>query len=164
MFTTKFQPARNKAGLSKLTFVGTDVLEGEKEGKPWSMFKFRFLCMGKYHGSDLEISLTTGFKYEPDNLLGLALASMGFESPTANTVVDEDGFEVVEPENLDEDGFEVTEAPKLDVVGFLETKINSVFVARVSKNQKGFWSIDVNTLKPMAGKKATGSKAKNKAA
>ena len=161
MFTTKFQPAKNKAGLSKLTFIGTDVLEGEKDGKPWSMFKFRFLCMGKFHGSDQEISLTTGFQYEPDNLLGKALAAMGFETPNPNTVEDDDGFEVVEPENLDDDGFDVTLAPKLDVISFLDTKIDSVYIANLSKNQKGFWSINVDTLRPFVSLKPSNGKTPN---
>ena len=161
MFTAKFQPAKNKAGLSKLTFIGTDVLEGEKDGKPWSMFKFRFLCMGKVHGSDQEISLTTGFQYEPDNLLGKALAAMDFETPNPNTVFDDDGFEIVEPENLKDDGFEVTEARKLDVMGFLDTKIDSLYVAKLTKNQKNFWTIDVDTLRPFVSLKPTNGKTPN---
>ena len=153
MFTTKFQPALNKAGLSKLTFIGTDVLEGEKDRKLWSMFKFRFLCMGKFHGSDQEITLSTGFQYEENNLLGRTLSAMGFKIPNPNTVLDNDGFEVVKPENLDDDGFEVIKAPKLDVMEFLDTKIDSVYVAKLSKNQKNFWQIDVNTLKPLKSTK-----------
>ena len=164
MFTAKFQPAINKNGQSKLTFIGTDVKEGEKDGKPWSMFKFRFLCMGKFHGSDQEITLTTGFQYDRDNSLGKTLTAMGFEIPIPKTVIDDDGFEIVEAENLDGDGFEVTEPPKLNIESFLETKINSIYIAKLSKNQKGFWSIDVDTLKPMAQKQATGSKAKNRSA
>ena len=125
------------------------------------MFKFRFLCMGKLHGSDQEISLTTGFQYEPDNLLGKALAAMGFETPNPNTVLDDDGFEVDEPENLDDDGFEVTKAPKLDVMGFLDTKMNSLYVAKLTKNQKNFWIIDVDTLRPFVNPNPTNSKTPN---
>lgn len=161
MFTAKFQSAKNKNGESKLTFIGTDIKEGEKEGKPWSIFKFRFLCMGKFHGSDQEVGLITGFQYEPDNVLGRTLNAMGFKTPTPNTVFDDDGFEIVEPENLDDDGFEVTLAPKLNVIGFLETKVDSLYIAKLAKNQKGFWEIDVDTLRPFVSKKPTNGKTPN---
>ncbi len=155
MFTAKFQPAKNKQGLSKLTFIGTDTKEGvKKDGEPWSMFKINFDCMGKFYGTKQVISITTGFTYDPDNLLGKTLTAFGFELPEPETVEDEEGFEVVKPENLDDEGFEITEAPKLDVIDFLKGKIGTVFVASVVKTDRGFWSIDVDTLKPMTKKKS----------
>ena len=152
MFTAKFQPAKNKAGLSKLTYIGNEVLEGEKDGKPWSMFKLKFSCMGKFHGTHQEVNLSTGFAYEPDNLLGKTLAAFGFTIPEPETVEDEDGFEIVAPENLDEDGFEVVETPTLNILEFLEEKVGTVFVAQLYKNERHFWALDVDTLKPITKK------------
>jgi hypothetical protein len=151
MFTQSFQPATNKEGLARLTFLGYEAKEGTKEdGSPWSMFNINFLVKGKVAGTDRVIPVTTGFNYDPENLLGITLHNLGFEIPEAPTEEDEEGFEVVS-QDFDDEGFEVAPEQQLDIMGFLNSIENNVYTARVYKategKRKGFWLIDASTIK-----------------
>lgn len=171
-FSTAFQPATNKTGLSKLTFLGTDVKEGDKpqldkngneiideetgevKTRHWVIVNLTFDCMGVVRGTSQKVSITCSEKYSPDNLLGKTLAAMGYVPPTIATELDEDGFEV-QATDLDDDEFAQIDASESGIDGieeFLKSCENKHFTAKVSKisegKRKGFWGIDVDTLKP----------------
>lgn len=153
MFTAKFQPALNKKGYSKLTFMGTEIKEGKnKDGESWEMFLIKFDCLGKFHGSSQIVSVSCGFQYDSDNVLGKTLAAMGYIAPEVKTSVDPDGFEIEDVGDLDDDEFLQTETPKLDFTEFFKSQIDKVFTAKLTKSDRGFWSIDVDTLKPLKTK------------
>lgn len=172
MFSTAFAPATNKAGLSKLTFLGLDIKEGykpqlDKNGneiidpetgevkvRHWMLVNLTFDVMGVVRGSNQKISITCSEKYSPENLLGKTLAAMGYVPPAIQTELDDDGFEVQASE-LDEDEFEQideSESGADSIEKFLKSCESKYFVAKVSKisegKRKGFWAIDVSTLKP----------------
>ena len=52
----------------------------------------------------------------------------------------------------DEDGFESVTDVVHDIEGFLKTCVGTIYVAKLSKategKRKGYWEIDVDTLKP----------------
>jgi hypothetical protein len=151
MFTQSFQPATNKEGLARLTFIGYEAKEGTKDdGSPWSMFNINFLVKGKVPGTDRIIPVTTGFNYDPENLLGITLTNLGFTIPEAPTVEDDEGFETVAVD-FDDEGFETSAQQQLDIMGFLNSIENNVYTARVYKategKRKGFWLIDASTIK-----------------
>jgi hypothetical protein len=166
MFTQSFRPALNKDGYSRLTFIGCETKEGTKEdGTPWSMFNINFLVKGAIPGTDKIIPVTTGFNYDPDNLLGTTLAKLGFTLPEPEYIQDDEGFEVAEIET-DDEGFGVEPDTRLDIFEFLESIEGNVYIAKVNKmtegKRKGFWVIDVNTIQFFkAGEKKTEDKKDN---
>jgi hypothetical protein len=155
-FTQAFRPALNKEGLSRLTFLGHGIKEGvkkdkdTKEEKPWKLFELKFEVMGAVRGTSKEIGLSTNFQYDADNLLGKALAGMGYEPPALTTEEDEEGFEVVAVET-DDDGFSVEDEVDLGIEDFLIEAVGNVYIAKLYKptdgTKKGFWQIDVESLK-----------------
>ena len=151
MFTKSFVPAINKDGFSKLTFTGYETKEGvsEKTGKEWSMFRIIFRCMGRVRGVDRELAVTTGFTYNADNILGKTLSAMGFKESDKALETDEDGFGV-ESETFADDGFTVDESEsQLDILGFLDSQVGTVYLGKVFRNEKGYLTIDVETLEPL---------------
>lgn len=172
MFTATFQPATNKQGLSKLAFLGVDVKEGDKpltdkngneiiddetgevKVKHWTLVNLTFEVMGVVRGSSQKVSITCSEKYSPDNLLGKTLTAMGYVPPAIATELDEDGFEV-QATDLDDDEFAQIDACESGIDGieeFLKSCEGKHFTAKVGKvtegKRKGFWGIDVDTLKP----------------
>ena len=172
-FQQAFIPAVNKDGYSRLTFVGLDrksgttivkdkagneVIDtetGEVKTKEWVINNLVFDVMGRVKGTSQKVSVTVGERYSNDNLLGKTLQAMGFVSPEVETVTDDEGFDVeVLPE--DEDGFGVIEGDTLGeaLENFIACVQGKVFIAKLSKltegKRKGFWNIDVETLKPFS--------------
>jgi hypothetical protein len=155
-FTQAFRPALNKEGFSRLTFLGYAIKEGvkkdkdTKEEKAWKLFELKFEVMGAVRGTSKEIGLSTNFQYDADNLLGKTLAGMGYEPPALQIVEDEEGFGVVAVET-DEEGFGVEDEVDLGIEKFLTEAVGNVYLAKVYKptegNKKGFWQIDVESLK-----------------
>jgi hypothetical protein len=150
MFTQSFRPALNKEGYSKLTFIGCETKEGTKEdGTPWSMFNINFLVKGAIKGTDKIIPVTTGFNYDPDNLLGTTLAKLGFVEPEIEMTNDDDGFEESVSEQ-DEDGFYEDPDRQLNITEFLSSIEGNIYIGKISKmtegKRKGFWVIDVNSI------------------
>ena len=153
MFTTKFQPALNKEGYSKLTFVGSEIKQGVKDDREWSIFFLNFEVMGKIRGTTQIVGVPCGFTFDPDNNLGKSLLAMGFKIPEVKTTLDADGFEVEDDEDIADDDFQQVDPPKLDFTLFLLSKKDSVYIAKLSKDQKGFWRVDLDTLKSLNNSK-----------
>ena len=149
MFSTKFQPALNKEGYSKLTFVGSEIKQGIKDDREWSIFFLNFEVMGKIRGTTQIVGVPCGFTFDPDNNLGKSLLAMGFKIPEVKTTLDADGFEVEDDKDIADDDFQQVDPPKLDFSKFLESKKSSIYIAKLSKDQKGFWRVDVDTLKSL---------------
>lgn len=74
------------------------------------------------------------------------LANLGYVSQTR---VDEEGFET-EVGEIGDDGFE-TEAEGTDLVAevtaFLNTLADKSYLAKIERNKKGFWTIDIESIK-----------------
>lgn len=188
MFKQAFEPARNKEGYAKLTFLGLSTRSGEspeKDGegnviknedgsikmRSWVLNNLEFECQGVVRGFNQKISVTCGEVYAPDNLLGKTLTAMGFEGGlTLDLEEDEDGFSVqsFDESSTDDDGFSQIEGDTLaNIISFLDDSKGKVFIAFVSKisegKRKGFWEIDVDSLKPFvkpATAKSNGKKNK----
>ena len=152
-FTAAFRPALNKEGFGKLTFLGTSTQSGTNEdGTPWEIFKLNFEVMGATRGVNQKISITTNYQYAEDNKLGKALLNMGFVPPKpAELVADDQGF-MKDAVQEDEDGFEQANDVVPDIEGFLESCKGIVYVGKLGKategKQKGYWEIDIDSLKP----------------
>lgn len=157
-FSQSFKPALNKAGFARAEYTGYEIKEGvstktTKDGeiieKPWSLLSINFDVRGTARGSFQKMSITCGFNYDAENLLGVTLASLGYEPPTIKMTLDEDGFEVEAVEE-DEEGFETTGEVYFGIEEFLETIKGKVFTAKVYRategKQKGYWQIDVKSL------------------
>lgn len=167
MFKQAFQPAVNKVGLSKLTFVQHEMYEteidkvdkvtGEVTQVPYSAYRITFNVMGKYIGTNQEIRISCPPAISEDNKLGTLLTNLGFKFPELATVTDDDGFEVAdEGVEFDDDGFGQCESDldelTVEITTFLDSLIGKEFVAKVKKNAKGYWEIDHTTVKPFSKK------------
>lgn len=151
-FTSAFRPALNKEGFGKLTFLGTSTQSGTKDdGTNWEIFKLNFEVMGAVRGTNQKINIATNYQYSEDNLLGKALSNMGFTPNAIELIEDDAGFMVVNTQE-DEDGFESVNDAVPDIEGFLESCKGQVFTAKLNKptegKRKGYWEIDVDSLKP----------------
>lgn len=154
-FTAAFKPALNKEGYGKLTFLGSSTQSGEKEdGSSWDIFKLTFEVMGAIRGVNQKILVVTNFAYEEDNLLGKTMRHMGFIpvlNESVNMIEDDMGFMVI-PVAEDEDGFHTDCEVVPDIDGFFKKCEGQVYLAKVCKviegKRKGFWEIDVDSLKP----------------
>lgn len=152
-FTQVFRPALNRDGYAKLTFLGSSSQSGNTNGKDWEVFKLHFEVQGVVRGVNQKIQIVTNFAYGDDNLLGRSLKAMGFkpELQEGELIEDESGFMVM-PVSEDDEGFETANEQVPDIEGFLKHCEGKVYVAKVQKvtegKRKGFWEIDVDTLKP----------------
>lgn len=186
MFRQAFEPARNKEGYAKLTFLGCTTKTGESPEKDsdgnvlknedgsiklrkWVLNLLEFDCLGVVRGFNQKISITCGEVYAPDNLLGITLSAMGFQSNSMELEEDDDGFTVqsFNDESTDDDGFTQVEGDTLaDIIGFLESCKGCVYIAFVNKclegKRKGFWEIDANSLKPFVKPKKEEKQKKGK--
>lgn len=151
-FTAAFRPSLNKEGFGKLKFLGTSTQSGIKEdGTPWEMFKLNFEAIGVSRGVNQKISITVNYQYAEDNKLGKTLSNMGFAPKPVELVPDDAGFMVAVVQE-DEDGFETANDAVPDIEEFLESCKGVVYVGKLNKategKQKGYWEIDVDSLKP----------------
>jgi hypothetical protein len=159
-FSQSFKPALNKAGFARAEYIGYEIKEGitkktDKDGeiieRPWSLLSICFEVRGTARGTSQKMSITCGFNYDAENLLGVTLASLGYQPPTVEMMVDDEGFEVEAVEE-DEEGFETTGEVDFGIEEFLETIKGKVFTAKVYRategKQKGYWQIDAKSLTP----------------
>ena len=154
--TRTFVPGLNKEGFSKLTLTGFEYKHGEKtneeteEVREWELYQIKFECKAKYRGMNPQkISITTGVKYAPDNILGKSLKALGIDvDGDVEMTLDEDGFEQEAiSETLDADGFEDDEAPaEIDVEALVNDLVGQNYKAKVSRGKDGFWGINLDTL------------------
>ena len=148
--TAGFEPAVNSEGLVKLTFlraVWETSKKKEEDGASKEYFKAYFETRGTNLAVSQELGTILDSQYTIDNKLGRTMTNMGFALPSVELVADEDGFMRMSVK-YDEDGFEVKDDPLPDVVGFLKSCEGKAYVAKLSKNDKGYWEIDIDSLKP----------------
>lgn len=164
-FKTAFTPALNKEGYSRLEFKGLQTLAGkagetstrtgEVYVKDWEINTLTFSCKGMIKNTSQDIKITIPTKYSEGNVLARLLANLGYVAPTLETVIDDEGFEVVETDE-DADGFAEVEDLDLGIDSFLESIVDKVFIAKVFRategKNKGQWTIDIDTIQPFVKK------------
>ena len=139
MYTFNFEPAKNREGLSRGTFLGVEEKRGisKSTGRPYSLILVKFEVLGKYKGTTATISLATG----SDKELLAALVSMGWEPGEATDV-----------EVIDDDGVvDIQEVYSYD--DFVKSAIGKSYRFMVSMNSKGYYSIKRCTIRPTDGEK-----------
>lgn len=148
-FKVASKPALNKDGYAKVTFK--NVEEGTRTDKTTGEIKeytkLIFSVMDTSRSNPLNINLFM-------DVLGtvkadLLLTGLGFEY-SQPLEADEDGFGV-ESIVADEDGFDVgvsSDEYIQAVCDFLEEIKDKNYLAKVERNGKGYWELDINTLKP----------------
>jgi hypothetical protein len=81
------------------------------------------------------------------------IEALGYTLPRPELALDSDGFEVETTGQVDDDGFEIETVDSQALIDELENHLDSArgktFVGKVGKNQKGFWEIEVESLKPL---------------
>jgi hypothetical protein len=160
MFGLEFAPATNKNGFSKIRFIGveeksgTKIILNEKTGEhenfEWRIVNLIFDVMGVKSGEWKNINISTNGRYSDDSVLGTVLKNMGFVPSSYNSVIDEDGFRIIEGET-DEDGFGIVEDSLADdIENFLKNNEGRFFIAKIFKptegRQKGFYQILPGTI------------------
>ena len=176
LFTAPFQPALNTSGEAKLTFIGLEQKTGiaKDSGREYQLNNLKFEVMGKVRGTSTFVNITSGKVFDIESHFCKALINMGLKPQVlmdiyqqimgdVETVEDSDGFEVEDiPE--DDDGFGVVEAPELDfseLEKFCLLNCQKVFVGKVFLNDKKYWEINAETIKPLPKKeKKSGKKSK----
>lgn len=173
LFTAPFQPALNASGEAKLTFIGLEQKIGvaKESGRDYQLNNLKFEVMGKVRGTSTFINITSGKVFDIQSNFCKALINMGLKPQIlkdiyeqimgdVETIEDIDGFEVEDiPE--DDDGFGVVEAPELDfseLEKFCLLNCQKVFVGKVFLNDKKYWEINPETIKPLAKKEKKSSK------
>jgi hypothetical protein len=158
-FTQAFAPALNKEGFVRLEFMGHEIKSGIKEEtdkdtgeivkRDWSFLNLIFEAKGLQRGSTQKVTITSGFNYAPDNLLGITLSHLGYEAPKVELVEDSEGFLELATDE-DEDGFGQIEAVDLGIEEFLDSIKNYIFAAKIFKasegKRKGFWQINAESI------------------
>ncbi|MFM6195166.1 MAG: hypothetical protein ACKPEN_11235 [Planktothrix sp.] len=177
LFTAPFQPALNANGEAKLTFVGLEIKTGKTKdsGRDYQLNNLKFEVMGKIRGTSTFINISSGKVFDVQSNFCKALINMGLKPKVlmdiynqimgdVATTEDSDGFEVEDiPE--DDDGFGVTEAPELnfdELEKFCLLNCQKVFTGKVFLNDKKYWEINAETIKPLAKPKAEKEKKSGK--
>jgi len=164
LFKAPFLPATNNIGHAKLTFVGLDVKTGltKLERRPYQINNLKFEVMGKVRGTSTFVNITSGTNFDIESPFCKALINMGINQKIlldihlamfgeVDIVEDSDGFGVEDiPE--DSDGFGVVECQDYDFSGiekFCLENNTKAFTGKVFQNDKKFWEIDSETIRPL---------------
>ena len=163
IFKKPFRPAKNRQGLSKLTYKNAEVISGVKTDnngneKAYEFIKLNFSCMGmdKSINQALSINLSPNIDlFDTDSYGTKVLSNMGMDLPEeeieSEIELDEDGFAIDKIE-VGEDGFTFDDGDNDGYSALIEDFLKSCqrqeFLAFVTKNSKGFWEVDVDSLKP----------------
>jgi len=164
LFKAPFLPAVNATGHAKLTFIGLDTKTGltKVERRPYQINNLKFEVMGKVRGTSTYVNITSGTNFDIESPFCKALINMGINQQIlldihlamfgeADTIEDSDGFEVEDiPE--DSDGFGIIEGQEYDfseIEKFCLENNTNVFTGKVFQNDKKYWEIDAETIKPL---------------
>ena len=164
IFKKPFRPAKNRQGLSKLTYKNAEMISGIKTDnqgneKAYEFIKLNFSCMGMDRSINqaLSINLSPNLdvfdteSYGAKVLLNMGLALPEEDEIVAETELDEDGF-VMDKIEVSDDGFSAEDSDydgySALIEDFLKSCQRQEFLAFVAKNSKGFWEVDVDSLKP----------------
>ena len=152
-FSIPSKPALNKDGFAKVTFIGltNDTSEKlDKNGNPYLYSKLVFQVMDTTRKSPITVSVVSS-KYTGE--FKQVIESMGFVSQTTKetTTTDSEGFEIT-LDKLADDGFEITtetdEDLILEISDYLDSIRGTAFLAKVNKDKRDFWKLDVSSIKP----------------
>lgn len=177
LFTAPFTPALNASGEAKLTFVGLEVKTGKAKdsGRDYQLNNLKFEVMGKVRGTSTFVNISSGKVFDIQSNFCKALINMGLKPKVlmdiynqimgdVPTTEDSDGFEVEDiPE--DDDGFGVIDTPELDfseLEKFCLLNCQKVFTGKVFQNDKKYWEINAETIKPLSKPKAEKEKKSGK--
>jgi hypothetical protein len=170
VFSYSFQPATRKDGKSVGIFLGYEVKEGkspatdrktkepllDEQGEPvmrdWRfvslLFEFKPTVRGQ---APKTIKLTTNGR---EDLLK-ALTLMGWVNETMKVILDEEGQGIVTLVGAeeDEDGLEIVSEDYEEVMqrsfdAFVETTKGQKFEALLTKDAKGFWRVEPDSIAP----------------
>jgi hypothetical protein len=132
-----FQPALNKEGASRLTFLGYEH-SVSKDGEN-SFMKLVFSVMDVTGKNPENIPVLVNYKVSVENKVGKVLNAMGIEVKEIELVEDEDGFMMAAE---DVDYSYIYEA--------LDTKGGLVYLAVLTQveDKPGLYRIDIDSLKP----------------
>lgn len=163
-FQIAFTPATNSKGQVKLTFDGhefytketevTDKTTGEITKETIEYIKLKFTCMDITRKNPRQMNIIGKPVVGDSTRIGVTLSAMGFVLGGSEVTEDDDGFSNVEVE-ADDDDFAVTSADddsNAAVEEFLNGSKGKHYVAKLKKNDKGFWDIDVNTIETFVSK------------
>jgi hypothetical protein len=153
------KPALNKDGYAKVTFKGHESVEavvnvdtGEITKRAY--VKLMFDVMDTTRKSPIRVNVVGSGALGGRFLT--TLEALGFDLAEVTGQVleeDSDGFAVETTRAKDSDGFEIEE-PTEDVdelvINFLESVVGTSLLAKVTKDKRGYWEIDVDTLKPLS--------------
>jgi hypothetical protein len=154
-FTIVSKPALNKDGYAKVTFKGhvkedalVDSITGEQTRR--AFVKLAFEIMDTTRKSPIKVNVIGGA------LTGkflTAIEALGYSLKSPTLTEDSDGFQVETTETSDEEGFELETVDAQALIDELELHLEaargSVLLAKVVKSKRGYWEIDVDTLKPL---------------
>lgn len=156
-----FRPACNRLGYAKLTYKACELMTGIKaDGKAYEFIKLNFICMGMDRSINQAISINMSPAIDlldENSHATKVLCAMGMELPKAEETETEieydlDGFPMDKIE-VGEDGFSVDDDDSnphaILIEEFLDSCKRKEFLAFVAKNAKGFWDVDVDSLKPL---------------
>jgi len=177
LFTAPFQPALNASGDAKLTFIGLEVKTGKTKdsGRDYQLNNLKFEVMGKVRGTSTFVNISSGKIFDIQSNFCKALINMGLKPQILmdiyqqifndiDTIEDENGFEV-EDCTEDDDGFAVEDARDFDfseIEKFCVINCQKVFTGKVFQNDKKFWEIDPETIKPLVKPKVEKEKKSGK--
>ncbi len=173
LFTAPFMPALNANGEAKLTFIGLESKTGiaKDSGREYQLNNLKFEVMGKVRGTSTFVNISSSKVFDIQSSFCKALINMGMKPQIlkdiyeqimgdVDTVEDEDGF-TVEDIGEDDDGFGIIDAPELDfseLEKFCLLNCQKVFTAKVFQNDKKYWEINAETIKPLPKKDKKSSK------
>lgn len=151
-------PAINKDGFSKVTFVSwSEEIRKTKEtkepvsnpetGEVESYITLNFSIMDTTRQNPIKRKLflsSIGTAYSDTLLSGLGFTRV------VEYEADDDGF-LVEKVEVDDDGFTSSNDANLvsQVVEFLDGIVGKHYLAKVERDNKGYWEIVPETLKPI---------------
>ena len=150
------KPALNKAGFAKATYKGFEEVQPQFDSKTGEQVKRGYVKL------EFELMDTTRKSPIKANIIGgaltgkflSALVALGFKLPEPTLTTDDDGFAVETTGDHDDEGFETDSTDSVQLIESLKMHLTevkgAVLLAKVSKNQRGYWEIDTDSLQPKA--------------
>lgn len=150
--------------MAKLTLVGLDIKTGLTKGdnRPYQLNNLKFEVMGKVRGTSTFVNITSGTTFDIQSGFCKALVNMGLKPQVLMDIhlqmfdeievtEDSEGFEVEDIPG-DSDGFGVTDEREFDfseIEKFCLLNCQKVFTGKVYQNDKKYWEIDPDSIKPL---------------
>ncbi|MEG4032020.1 MULTISPECIES: hypothetical protein [unclassified Microcoleus] len=123
--------------------------------RPWSFVSLLFEVKGRVAGTTKVIRLTTNGKFGVGGDLEEALKRMGWVNQHVKSTLDEDGLEVdsMGDAEEDEDGLgvvndDLASLTQMSFEDFVDATKGQKFWLKVSKDSKGFYRIEPDSLAP----------------